>query len=92
MGYVSKYITENIHFPHPEYDEKLFIGRIIKLSSRFPGSLLFPVSDETLKVVSYGGIKENVYLADIVPDLRFLESAGIPTDRIIATMYLPSDI
>jgi predicted glycosyltransferase len=44
------------------------------------------------KIVSYGGIKENVYLADFVPDPRFLENNGIPADRIIVTMRPPSDV
>jgi predicted glycosyltransferase len=44
------------------------------------------------KIVSYGGIKENVYLADFSPDPRFLEYMGIPGDRILVTMRPPSEV
>jgi uncharacterized protein len=44
------------------------------------------------KIVSYGGIKENVYLADFVPGPQFLESAGIPPNRIIVAMRPPSEV
>jgi D-aspartate ligase len=52
MGYVSRYVQERIHVPHPELDENLFIDTLIKLSSRFPNVPLFPVSDESLKIVA----------------------------------------
>lgn len=52
MGYVSRYVSERFHFPHPEHDESLFIEKLIALASRYPDSPLFPVSDESLKVVS----------------------------------------
>jgi predicted ATP-grasp superfamily ATP-dependent carboligase len=52
MGYVSKYVCESIYFPHPENEEKLFLQRLIDLAARFPASPLFPVSDESLKVIS----------------------------------------
>jgi predicted ATP-grasp superfamily ATP-dependent carboligase len=52
MGYVSRYVHERVHIPHPELEEKLFIEALVQLASRFPDAPLFPVSDETLKVVS----------------------------------------
>jgi predicted ATP-grasp superfamily ATP-dependent carboligase len=52
MGFVSKYVQESIHIPHPEDDESHFIECLTDLALRFPGSPLIPVSDESLKVVS----------------------------------------
>jgi predicted ATP-grasp superfamily ATP-dependent carboligase len=52
MGYVSRYVSERFHFPHPELEVHHFIDELIKLASRFPDTPLFPVSDESLKVVS----------------------------------------
>lgn len=44
------------------------------------------------KIASYDGIKENVYLADFVPDPGFLDRVGIPPDMILATMRPPSEV
>jgi len=44
------------------------------------------------KIISYGGIKENVYLADFVPDTDFLSNNGIPNEKIIVTMRPPSEV
>lgn len=52
MGFVSKYVQESIHIPHPESEESCFIEQLLGLANRFPGSPLFPVSDESLKIVS----------------------------------------
>lgn len=52
MGYVSRYVSESIHIPHPEIEEAAFLQQLLDLASRFAGSPLFPVSDESLKVVS----------------------------------------
>jgi predicted ATP-grasp superfamily ATP-dependent carboligase len=52
MGFVSKYVQERFQIPHPETDEDRFLGYLISIASRFPDSLLIPVSDESLKIVS----------------------------------------
>jgi predicted ATP-grasp superfamily ATP-dependent carboligase len=52
MGFVSKYVQESIHVPHPESDEGCFIDCLISLAAHAPGSPLIPVSDESLKIVS----------------------------------------
>jgi predicted ATP-grasp superfamily ATP-dependent carboligase len=52
MGFVSRYVQESIHVPHPEADEDRFIECLVNLASRTLGSPLFPVSDESLKIVS----------------------------------------
>jgi predicted ATP-grasp superfamily ATP-dependent carboligase len=52
MGYVSQYVTESVHIPHPEMNEDAFLECLLDLAPRFAGSPLFPVSDESLKIVS----------------------------------------
>jgi D-aspartate ligase len=52
MGFVSKYVRERFQIPHPEADEDRFLEYLISIATRFPGSLLIPVSDESLKIVS----------------------------------------
>ena len=52
MGYVSKYVQESVQVPHPETEECAFLDCLVDLAARFPGSPLFPVSDESLKIVS----------------------------------------
>lgn len=44
------------------------------------------------KIVSYGGIKENVYLADFIPEPDFLEKLGVRKENIIITMRPPSEV
>ena len=44
------------------------------------------------KIVSYSGIKEQVYLAAFKPDLAFRNRLGIPNESIIATMRPPSTV
>ena len=44
------------------------------------------------KIVSYRGIKEQVYLASFRPDPAFCEGLGIPAESIVATMRPPSSV
>lgn len=52
MGFVSKYVRERVHIPHPEANQSGFIEQLVELAMRFRGSPLIPVSDEALKIVS----------------------------------------
>jgi D-aspartate ligase len=52
MGFVSKFVRESIQIPHPESEEVRFLECLVELASRVHGSPLFPVSDESLKIVS----------------------------------------
>lgn len=52
MGYVSRYVKESIYAPHPEKNKNEFIDLLVTCSRRFGGSLLIPVSDESLVAVS----------------------------------------
>lgn len=44
------------------------------------------------KIVSYAGIKEQVYLAAFRPDREFRNTLGIPVESIVATMRPPSEV
>jgi predicted ATP-grasp superfamily ATP-dependent carboligase len=96
MGYVSKFVEESIRFPHPELEEDLFIDLLIKLGEQHPGSLLMPVSDETLKIVSKHKPALNQYFKvacaewEIVQKLiekkytyQLADRAGIPIPKTI---------
>ncbi len=41
------------------------------------------------KVTRYHGTKEEIYLSDFEPQSRYLESAGIPSNKIIAVLRPP---
>jgi predicted glycosyltransferase len=44
------------------------------------------------KIVSYSGIKEQVYLAAFMPDPTFRDKLDIPDESIVATMRPPSEV
>ncbi len=52
MGYVSKYVREAIYCPHPEKNESEFIKILLEYGKQLGGSLLMPVDDASLSVVS----------------------------------------
>ena len=52
MGYASKYVTHKVYAPHPERSEDEFLSLLMGLIPNFGGSLLLPVSDEAISIVS----------------------------------------
>lgn len=52
MGYLSKYVQEQIISPHPEKKEKEFIDLLLNLGKRKNKPILIPANDETLVPVS----------------------------------------
>ncbi len=52
MGYVSKYVRDRIRVPTPEDAEEAFIDALGRIARVYPNSPLFPVSDESLKIIS----------------------------------------
>ncbi len=52
MGYVSRFVNKKMHIAHPEAQEPRFIQQLCDLARDYPDSPLFPVSDESLKIVS----------------------------------------
>lgn len=95
MGFVSKFVHESLHVPHPEAEEAGFIECLVDLASRVPyGSPLFPVSDESLKIVSKNKpFLENYYtvacaeweIVQILLEKNFTyelaQSIGVPIPR-----------
>lgn len=63
MGYLSRYVTERIHAPHPEKFEKGFVDLLVESAARFGGGLLIPADDATLAAVSrHKSLLEDHYL------------------------------
>jgi predicted glycosyltransferase len=100
-SYTQALVAPLLHIPlvvcgdyegNPGNHLSLRVAKRIIVPNVFHKPNLLRYGASLVKIVSYGGIKENVYLADFVPDPRFLEMTGIPADRIIATMRPPSDV
>ncbi len=96
MGYASRYVSERFYFPHPEAEEALFIERLIDLASRVPDAALFPVSDESLKVVSKHKVQLQEYFRVACAEWEIIQrlieksrtyklavEAGIPAPKTI---------
>lgn len=94
MGHVSKYVVERVQGPHPEHDEDGFLELLRQVASRFDDSILFPVSDESLKIVSKNKpLLEDYYtvactewaITEQFIDKKFTyslaESLGVPAPR-----------
>ena len=52
MGYVSKYVRENIFAPHPEHEEKRFLDLLVSVIKRYDRCVVIPADDATLVTVS----------------------------------------
>jgi predicted ATP-grasp superfamily ATP-dependent carboligase len=52
MGYTSRYVKVSLRAPHPEQHEEEFLDVLKEAAARYAGSVLFPVSDPALRVVS----------------------------------------
>lgn len=52
MGRVSRYATKVIDSPDPESCADEFLELLIKLAKTYPGAVLFPASDTSLKAIS----------------------------------------
>lgn len=63
MGYVSKFVKERIRAPHPEESEEQFVDLLMESGRRLRGSVVIPVSDETLVTVSrHKSVLERQYI------------------------------
>ncbi len=101
MGYLSKYVTERIHAPHPEIYEEKFVRLLAESGTRFRGGLLIPASDETLATVSkHKSLLEQYYVVactnreiterfiDKMHTYRLAEEIGVPAPKTV----VPSSI
>jgi D-aspartate ligase len=52
MGLVSLYATKTYYSPHPETQLDEFVEFLINLASYYPGAVIFPASDPSLKAIS----------------------------------------
>lgn len=72
-----------------------FIYRVAKriiVPGVFKKANIYRYGATDAKIVSYSGIKEQVYLATFKPDPAFRAKLGIPVETIIATMRPPSTV
>jgi len=52
MGYVSKYVMQKVKVAHPNSHPKEFLNELISIAHRHPKSVLLPVDDHTISIVS----------------------------------------
>lgn len=52
FGHRSRWVTNDIAVPHPEYEESAFIERLLDLVPDYAGAMVIPTSDEAVKAVS----------------------------------------
>lgn len=96
MAHVSRYVTATIRAPHPEKSTEEFIGLLLCCATRFAGGIIFPVSDESLTVVSQHKalLEEHFIVAcpeweitrrciDKKLTYALAESSGVPSPRTI---------
>ena len=65
------------------------LARRVVVPECFPAWALRRYGARPKKTRFYHGIKEEMYLADLVPDPEYLASVGIPEDRVIVAIRPP---
>lgn len=75
---------------HPAAGIVCRTARRILVPNVFCKANLYRYGASETKIEAYGGLKENVYLADFVPDPMFMERTGIPAQKIVVTMRPPN--
>jgi uncharacterized protein len=68
------------------------VARRLIVPNSFDKSHLLRYGAKESQIVSYSGIKEQVYLASFTPDPAFRERLGIPDNAILVTMRPPSEV
>ncbi len=66
------------------------VAKKIYVPKLFNNENLFRYGATEEKVEKFDGLKENVYLADFIPDSSFLSNIGIPSNKIVVTMRPPN--
>lgn len=74
---------------HPANHVLCRVAEKILVPNVFDATSLYRYGASPGKVDSYGGLKEDVYLADFVPSPGFAETAGIPLQNVVVTMRPP---
>ena len=67
------------------------LARRVIVPATFPDASLRRFGASPKKTVRYQGFKEELYLADVVPDPSILESLGLDPDRATAAMRPPPE-
>ena len=65
------------------------LARRVIVPEPFPDEALRKYGASRGKVARYSGVKEEVYLSDFVPQPDYLDSVGVPKDKIIVVMRPP---
>ncbi len=77
MAHVSRYVRDSILAPHPEKNAAAFIATLSEIAARYPESVLFPVSDESVVAVAKHHALLSHYYTVACPDWnvcqRFIE-------------------
>lgn len=94
----SKYLKKAYHFAHPESNEKKFLSELLELRIEYKNSVIFPVEDEYLSVISKNldTLREHFLVscnnAEVIIKLvnkRYIydivSSLGLPVPRNIST-------
>jgi hypothetical protein len=85
-------ITFNDYEGNPGLNIICRVAEKILVPNVFSRQNLYAYGASEDQIEFYNGLKENVYLSDFVPDPMFLESAGIPKDKILVTMRPASEV
>lgn len=75
---------------HPANHIMCRVAKKILVPYAFSKPNLYQYGAAERKIETYGGLKENVYLADFVPDPNFLARIGLPEEKIVISMRPPS--
>lgn len=75
---------------HPANHILCRVAKKVIVPNVFDKVNLYHYGASEAKIETYAGLKENVYLAEFVPDPAFLATTGIPAEKIIVTMRPPN--
>lgn len=73
MGRVTRYATRVIDSPHPETQCDEFVNLLLDLANYYPGAVLFPASDPSLKAISKNKDKLNKHFIVACPEWSIVE-------------------
>lgn len=76
---------------HPAMRLVCRFARKIIVPHVFQKAALVRLGATERQIEFYSGLKEDVYLSDFEPAPRFLETLGVPDDRVLVTMRPPSE-
>jgi predicted glycosyltransferase len=85
-------ITFNDYEGNPGLHIICRVAEKILVPNVFSNENLYPYGASESQIEKYDGLKENVYLSDFVPEPLFLDSVGIPKDKILVTMRPASEV